>query len=65
MTVEPQKSLKQIRAEFEAAQAEIVRPETAPLSKEGKEFIATALQNNPQAPGKAVREGKIQSGEFD
>jgi hypothetical protein len=37
----------------------------APLRPEGKRFLAEALNGNRQVQGKAVLEGKVQSGEFD
>lgn len=65
MAVEPQKTLEKIRAEFMAAEAKLPKTETPPLSEAGKRFLAQVLRGNPQVPGKAVREGKIQDGEFD
>jgi phage portal protein BeeE len=65
MPVEQQKSIEQIRAEFDAAQAKTAGTKITPLSEEGKKFIAMALSGNPQAPGKAVRDGLVQDGEFD
>lgn len=65
MSPEPQKTLEEIRAEFMAAQAKFPKTEVPPLSEAGKGFLVKALRGNFQVPGKAVREGSVQDGEFD
>lgn len=65
MPIEPQKTLEQIKAEFNAAQEKMPRTTTPTLSEVGKQFLANALRDNPQAPGEGVRDGNIQDGEFD
>lgn len=65
MAVEDQKTLEEIRAEFMAAQARMPKTKVLPLSEAGQRFLAQALHGNLQVPGRDVREGRIQDGEFD